>query len=62
MKVRSCFVRVPESAYVPVVDLFKPGKYTMYYYGPSATDDSRTIVESRTGILSTVPNEWVKLV
>ena len=38
------------------------GKYTMYYYGPSAEDSSKIIVESLKGELTRVPKEWVKLI
>lgn len=61
MKVRSCFVNVPE--YDLYTDCpFPAGRYTMYYYGPSAANKDQTIVEDRKGILTSVPTEWVKLV
>lgn len=60
MKVRTCFVRVlPDSQPSGILPI---GRYTMYYYGPSAVDKDVVIVESLKGDLMTVPKVWVKLI
>ena len=63
MKHPCCFVIIPEQLGDQYLkQRLLPGKYTMYYYGPSQANPGETIVESLKGILTTVPKEWVKLV
>lgn len=68
MKARTCFVNIPEyisndPGVYPSWDAgLYPGKYTMYYYGPSQANPRETIVETLKGVLTTVPKEWVKLI
>ena len=59
MKQRCCFVASPPRLKDA---LLNPGNYTMYYYGPSAEDDSMSIVESFKGQLMKVPRKWVKVI
>ena len=61
MKQRTCFVNVPAYATYHF-DYLSSGKYTMYYYGPSAEDSNMVIVESLKGDLKRIPKEWVKLI
>ena len=64
MKAKCCFVHVPENAPMPRFPNcpFPPGRYTMYYYGPSQAQPGETIVESLKGVLTTVPKEWVRFI
>lgn len=63
MKVRTCFIHVPDNYRngTPIFP-FKPGRYTMYYYGPKTGNPGEIIVESLEGMLTTVPKEWVRLI
>ena len=66
MKVRSCFVHVPEQTdsvdFLTDEGVIKPGRYTMYFYGESQRYPDRIIVEDRHGMITSVPKKWVRLI